>query len=116
MKVQKNTKNTDTLEQENIATIFCRIPYAGVEREKLITNLVRKLKRHIDETFKLKNIDCWKKLNYSCVPEYLKSQIKYEFCPACNKYIGKTFKSTVVQTKGQRFTIICWNANILIMW
>ena len=92
IKVQKNTKNTDTLEQENIATIFCRIPYAGVEGEKLIKNLVRKLKRHIDETFKLKNIDCWKKLNYRCVPEYLKSQIKYEFCcPACNKkYIGKT--------------------------
>ena len=77
---------------EKISTIFCRIPYAGVEGEKLIKNLVRKLKRHIDETFKLKNIDCWKKLNDSCVPEYLNSQIKYEFCcPACNnKYIVKT--------------------------
>ena len=46
---KKNTKNTDTLEQENTATTFCRISYAGVQREKLIKNLVKKLKRHIDE-------------------------------------------------------------------
>ena len=46
---KKNTKNIDTLEQENIATIFCRISYAGVQGEKLIKNLVKKLKRHIDE-------------------------------------------------------------------
>ena len=47
---QKNTKNNDTLEQENIATIFCRIPYAGVQGETLIKNLVRKLKKHVDKT------------------------------------------------------------------
>ena len=57
---KKNTKNTDTLEQENIATIFCRIPYPGVQGEKLIKNLVRKLKRHIDEIFKFRNIHCTK--------------------------------------------------------
>ena len=50
---RKNTKKNDTLEQENIATIFCRIPYAGVQVEKLIKNL---LKRHIDKPFKLRNI------------------------------------------------------------
>ena len=94
---RKNTKNTDTLEQENIATIFCRIPYAWVQGEKLIKILVKKLKRHRDEPFKLRNIDCWKKWSYYCntkdkVPKYLKSQIRYEFsCPVCNKkYIGKT--------------------------
>ena len=43
---RKNTKNTDTLEQENIDTVFCRIPYARVEGEKLIKNLVRKCKTH----------------------------------------------------------------------
>ena len=63
---RKNTKNTDTLEQENIATIFCRIPYAWVQGEKLIKILVKKLKRHIDEPFKLGNIDCCKKLSYYC--------------------------------------------------
>ena len=93
----RKIKNTDTLEQENIATIVCRIPYAGVQGEKLIKNLVKKLKRHIDESFKLRNTYCTKKLSYYCntkdkVPEYLKSHIVYEFCcPACNsKYIGKT--------------------------
>ena len=93
---KKNTKNIDTLGQENIATIFYRISYARVQGEKLIKNLVKKLKRHIDESFKLRNIYCTKKLSYYCntkdkVPEYLKSHIVYEFCcPACNsKYIGK---------------------------
>ena len=94
---RKNTKNTDTLEQENIATIVCRIPYAGVQGEKLIKNLVRKLKRHIHEPFKLRNIDHTKKLSYYCNTtdqnlEHLKSQIRYEFCcPACcTKYSAKT--------------------------
>ena len=93
----KNMKNNDTLEQENIATVFCRIPYAGVQGERLIKNLVRKLKSHIEKLFKLRNIYRTKKLSYYCnrknkVPEYLKSHIVYEFCcPPCNnKYIGKT--------------------------
>ena len=93
---RKNTKNTDTLEQENIVAISCRTPYEGVQGETLIKNRVRKLKRHIDEPFKLRNIYCMKKLSYYCntkdtVPEYLKSHMVYEFCcPACNsKYIGK---------------------------
>ena len=56
LKKKKNNKNTDTLEQDNIATNFCRIPYAGIQREKLFKNVVKKLKRHVDEPFKLKNI------------------------------------------------------------
>ena len=55
-KKKKNDKNTDTLEQDNIATNFCRIPYAGIQREKLFKNVVKKLKRHVDEPFKLENI------------------------------------------------------------
>ena len=101
---RKNTKNNDTLEQKNTATIFCRIPYTGVQGETLIKNLVRNLKRHIDKPFKLKNIYRTRKLSYYCntkdkVPEYLKSHIVYEFCcPACNiKYIGKTDFGTRVQ-------------------
>ena len=53
---KKNTKNTDTLEQETIATFFCIITYAGVQGEKIIKNKVRKLKRHIDEQLKFRNI------------------------------------------------------------
>ena len=72
----KNTKNNYPLEQENIVTIFCRIPYAGVQGETMIKNLVRKLKRHIDKPFKLRNTYRTKKLSYYCnttdeVPEYL---------------------------------------------
>ena len=52
----KNTKNNNSLEQQNIATIFCRILYAGLQGETVIKNLVRKLKRHIDKLFTLKNI------------------------------------------------------------
>ena len=94
---RKNAKNNDTLEQENIATIFCRIPYSDIQGETLIKNLFRKLKRHIDKPFEERNIYRMKKLSYYCntkdkVLEYLKSHIVYEFCcPACNiKYIGKT--------------------------
>ena len=47
----KNTKNTNTLERQDIATILYRIPYAGIQGETLIKNLVRKLKRHLDKTF-----------------------------------------------------------------
>ena len=93
----RKIKNTDTLEQENIATIVCRIPYAGVQGEKLIRNLVKKLKRHIDEPFKSSRVYRTKKLSYYCntkdkVPEYPKSHIRFEFCcPACNsKCIEKT--------------------------
>ena len=76
----KNTKNNDTLEQENITTIFCRIPYAGVQGESLIKNLVRKLKILIDELFKLRNNYRTKKLSYyyntkDKVPKYLKSHV-----------------------------------------
>ena len=99
----KNAKNNDTLEQENTVTVFCRIPYVGVKGETLIKNLVRKLKRHIDKPFKLRNIYRTKKLSYYChtkdkVPEYLKSQKVYEFCcPACNiKYIEKQIEISFV--------------------
>ena len=126
---KKNTKNTHTLEQENIATVFCRIPYAGVQGEELIKNLVKKLKRHIDEPFILRNIYRTKKLGYYCntkdkVPEYLKPHIVYEFCClACNsKYIGETSRNFGthiqqhnVQTKRHQFKTICWNVNFFII-
>ena len=42
---RKYTKNNDTLEKQNIATIFCRIPYAEVQGDTLIKNPVKKPKR-----------------------------------------------------------------------
>ena len=95
LNVQKTGRILRTVTQQNITIIFCRIPYAVVQGEILITNLVRKLKRHLDRPFKLRNIYQTKK--YYCnrrdkVPEYLKSHLVYEFCcPACNnRYVGKT--------------------------
>ena len=89
----------------------------------------KKRKRHIDETFKLRNIYCTKKLHYyytkDKVPEYLKSHIVYELCcPACNsKYIGKTDQnfSTHIQEhsgsdKKSPVYNFCWSVSILIMW
>ena len=94
---KKNTKNTDTLEQENIAIFSCRIPYAGIQWEKIFKNQVRKLERHIDETIKFRNIYSMKKLSYyyntkDKEAEYLKSQIVYEVCCPVykSKHIGKT--------------------------
>ena len=42
-----NTKNNDTLEKQNVATIFCRIPYTEIQGETLIKSLVKKPKRHL---------------------------------------------------------------------
>ena len=107
-KNRKNTKNNDTLKQQNIATILGRILFAGVQGKTMIKNLARPLKRHFDKPFKSRNIYRTKQLllfNYYCLllffityycnkkdmPEYLKSHLMYEFCcSACNnKYIGK---------------------------
>ena len=43
---QKHIKNNNTLEQSYIPVILCKIPYAVVQKETLMKNLVRKLKRH----------------------------------------------------------------------
>ena len=56
LETQKNTTNNNTLEQQNIATIFYIILYAGKQIETMIKNLIRKFKRHLDTTFKLQNI------------------------------------------------------------
>ena len=66
LEIQKNTKNNNAPEQQNITTFFCRIPFAGVQRERLIKNLVRKRKRHLDKSFKLRSIYCTKNVSYYC--------------------------------------------------
>ena len=72
LEIQKNTKNNNAPEQQNITTFFCRIPFAGVQRERSIKNLVRKRKRHLDKPFKLRSIYCTKKVSYYC-----NTKIKY---------------------------------------
>ena len=85
-----------------------------VQGEKLIKNLVRKLKRHIDEPFRFRNIYRPKKLSYYCntkdkVPEYLKSHIVYvnfvaqpvivNILEKQIEILAPVFKSRVVRTK-----------------
>ena len=77
--------------------MFCRIPYAGAQGDKLLKNLTKKLKLIISKPFTLANINKTTKMNYHCntmdrIPDYLKSHVIYEFsCPACNTvYVGKT--------------------------
>ena len=103
LKTGKTLRTMIHLNKKILLQFFCRIPYVGVKGETLIKNLVRKLKRHIDKPFKLRNIYRTKKLSYYChtkdkVPEYLKSQKVYEFCcPACNiKYIEKQIEISFV--------------------
>ena len=42
----------DTLEQQNIVTIFCRISHAEVQRETLTKSWIRKFKKHLDKPSK----------------------------------------------------------------
>ena len=104
---RKITQNVNKLEQQNIAMIFFRIPYAGVQGKILIKNLVRKLKRHLDKPFKLRNIYCAINLSHYCnakdkVPEYLKSHLVYEFCCPTyyNKYIDLNIGTRVQEHSG----------------
>ena len=52
----KKIQNKKILKKVDVAMIFCRITYTETQRETLIKNLTRKLKRHLDKSFKLINI------------------------------------------------------------
>ena len=53
---QKRQQNNDGQDKENLPVIFCRIPYAGAQGDRLVKNLTKKLKRIISQPFILKNI------------------------------------------------------------
>lgn len=64
-----------------ITTIFFKTPYAGVQGEAQIKNLVKNPKRHLEKSFVLRNIYCNKKLRYYCdsndkMPHCVKSHIE----------------------------------------
>ena len=65
LKNKKNTEKNNILEQQDIVTIVCRIPYAGAKRntgKTLMKNLLRKRKRNVNKPLKLRNIYRTKKL------------------------------------------------------
>ena len=70
----KQTKNNNTIEQQDIA-FFAEYPMQG---QTLIKNLFKNVKRQLDKPFQLRNIYSTKKITYHLctkekVPEYLKS-------------------------------------------
>ena len=94
---QKGQRKKDDHNKENLSVIFCRIPYAGAQGDRLLKNLTKKLKQIISKPFILKNICKTATMSYYCntkgrIPDYLKSHVAYEFCyPVCSAgYIGKT--------------------------
>ena len=103
---EKRQQKNDDQDKENLPVIFCRIPYAGAQGDRLVKNLTKKLKRIISQPFILKNIYKTTKMSYYCntkdrIPDYLKSHVVYEFsCPACNAgYIGKTDRNLGTRIK-----------------
>ena len=103
---EKRQQKNDDQDKENLPVIFCRIPYAGVQGDRLVKNLTKNLKRIISQPFILKNIYKTTTMSYYCntkdrIPEYSKSHVVYEFsCPACNAdYIGKTDRNLGTRIK-----------------
>ena len=91
----KKKKNDDP-DKNNLPLIFCRIPYAGTQGDRLIKNLKKKRKRIVSQYFISKSIYNTINVSYYCnkkkiIPDNLKSHAVYEFCClACNAgYIGK---------------------------
>ena len=54
-RVERQQKNDDQ-DKENLSEIFFRIPYAGAQGDRLVKDLMKKLKRIISQLFILKNI------------------------------------------------------------
>ena len=93
---QKRQQKNDDQDKGNLPVIFCGIPYAGAQGDRLVKNLTKKLKRIISQPFILNYIYKTTKMSHYCntkdkISDYLKSHVVYEFsCPACNaRYIGK---------------------------
>ena len=51
---QKRQRKTDDQDKENLPLLFCRIPYAGTQSDRLVKNLTEKLKWIISQPFFLK--------------------------------------------------------------
>ena len=77
---RKGQRNIVDLDKDNLPIIFCRIPHAGAQGDRLLKKLTKKLKRIISKPFILKNIYKTTKMSYYCnakdrIPDYLKSHV-----------------------------------------
>ena len=50
---EKRQQKNDDQDKENLPIIFCRIPYAGAQGDRLVKNLTKKLKLYHLSTFYL---------------------------------------------------------------
>ena len=87
----KNTINND------LETIWIKIPYLGDKGDNLLKSLKAKLKHHFTKVVKFRIIQSTQKLSFYTnmkdqIPKLMKSYVVYQFnCPGCNdRYIGKT--------------------------
>ena len=53
---QKDQRNNNDREKENLQALFCRMTYAGAQSYRLLMNSTKNLKRIINKPFILKNI------------------------------------------------------------
>ena len=77
---QKAQRNSNDQDKENLAIIFCRIPYAGAQDDRLLKKLTRKLKWIISKPFNLKTVYKTNKMGYFCkkknrITDRLKSHV-----------------------------------------
>ena len=94
---QNSQRKNDDQVKENLPVIFFKKTHAGAQGDRLVKNVVKKLKRIFSKLFILKSFYKTTEMNYYCnttyrIPDYLKFHVVNEFCsPTCNaNYIGKT--------------------------
>ena len=79
---EKRQQKNDDQDKKNLPVIFWRIPCAGAQGDRLVKNVMKKLKRIISQPFILKNIYKTTKMSYYCntkdrIPDYLKFHVVY---------------------------------------
>ena len=98
-----NNKNELTNENnENVDVIWINLPYLGMQGDKLLLSLKRKITRCLTKKVKLKVTQSAQKLCFYItirdkINKLMKSYVAHQFCrPRCNsKYIGKTERTYV---------------------
>ena len=95
----KNSNNSENsnIEDENVNEIFIKLPYCGLEGERLMSKCTKRIARQLSSKVKFKTIFVNKKIMDFCsvkdpIPLDQKHNAVYEIqCPGCNTYyIGKT--------------------------
>ena len=96
----KNTTNND------LETIWIKIPYLGDKGDQLLKLLKAKLEHHFTKEVRFRIIQSTQKLSFYTnmkdqIPKLMKSCVVYQLnCPGCNdSYIGKTEHNLCTRTE-----------------